>query len=145
MCVALLGPLEVSDDAGLPVDVPGARLRALLSRLALEPGRAVGTGALIDAVWADPGPVSFDDPGVDLDRVTGPEVEAPPAGAANALQTLVSPWLVFPNRFVRPSACMANIAPVSRRPLTYRAHGAVIAESNCMQRVWGHARVEAGR
>ncbi len=68
MYVALLGPLEVFDDAGVPVDVPGARLRALLSRLALEPGRTVGTEALIDAVWG----------------------EQPPAGAANALQTLVS-------------------------------------------------------
>src|SRR5689334_22681019 len=66
--VALLGPLEVRDDAGALIEIPGARLRALLTRLALEPGRTVGAETLIDAVWGD----------------------RPPAGAANALQTLVS-------------------------------------------------------
>jgi predicted ATPase/DNA-binding SARP family transcriptional activator len=66
--VALLGPLEVRDDADALIEIPGARLRALLTRLAVEPGRTVGTDSLIDAVWG----------------------ERPPAGAANALQTLVS-------------------------------------------------------
>jgi len=66
--VALLGPLEVRDDTGTLIEIPGARLRALLTRLALEPGRTVGAETLIDAVWGD----------------------RPPAGAANALQTLVS-------------------------------------------------------
>ena len=66
--IAVLGPLEVRADAGQPVEVGGARLRRLLILLALEPGRVVTTSRLVDGVWED-------------DR---------PAGAANALQALVS-------------------------------------------------------
>jgi predicted ATPase/DNA-binding SARP family transcriptional activator len=66
--IALLGPLEVRDAAGQPVEVVGARVRALLARLALDPGRPVSSAALADAVWADD----------------------PPAGERSALQTLVS-------------------------------------------------------
>ena len=66
--IAILGPLEVRAGPGLPVEVAGPRLRRLLLRLALDPGRVVTTGQLVDAVW-------------DQD---------PPAGAANALQALVS-------------------------------------------------------
>ena len=67
--IAVLGPLEVRAGPGLPVvEVAGPRLRRLLLRLALDPGRVVTTGQLVDAVW-------------DQD---------PPAGAANALQALVS-------------------------------------------------------
>src|SRR5580658_5747081 len=68
----MLGPLEVRtgpDPAdGDVVEVGGARLRALLIMLALQPGRLVTSGQLIDGVWADDSP----------------------AGAANALQALVS-------------------------------------------------------
>jgi DNA-binding SARP family transcriptional activator len=53
MRIALLGPLEVRDAAGGLVSLPGARLRALLVRLALEPGRAIGAEALIEAVWGE--------------------------------------------------------------------------------------------
>jgi predicted ATPase len=66
--VGILGPLVVQDDAGRPIDLSGARLRALLARLALDAGRPVSAAALIDAVWSD----------------------APPADAPNALQALVS-------------------------------------------------------
>jgi predicted ATPase/DNA-binding SARP family transcriptional activator len=65
--IAILGPLAVTV-AGQPVPIGGARLRALLIRLAVDAGRPVRTDALIDAVWGDD----------------------PPVGAANALQTLVS-------------------------------------------------------
>ncbi|MEV6372374.1 AfsR/SARP family transcriptional regulator [Micromonospora musae] len=68
MQICLLGPLEVRADTGTPVEVGGARLRRLLIVLALDPGRPVTTGALVDAVWDG----------------------SPPAGAANALQALVS-------------------------------------------------------
>ncbi|HKT01820.1 MAG TPA: helix-turn-helix domain-containing protein, partial [Rugosimonospora sp.] len=68
MQVALLGPLEVRTDTGTAVAVGGARLRALLIALALEPGQTVTASRLIDALWAE--------------RV--------PAGALNALQALVS-------------------------------------------------------
>jgi predicted ATPase/DNA-binding SARP family transcriptional activator/tetratricopeptide (TPR) repeat protein len=66
--VAILGALLVSDDAGRPVEVGGARLRALLTRLALEPGRAIGVSALVADLWGD----------------------TPPADEVNALQSLVS-------------------------------------------------------
>src|SRR5580692_856507 len=66
--VAILGPLEVSDDGGAPVVISGARLRDLIVRLALAGGRPVSTSDLADAVWGD----------------------EPPADLSNALQTLVS-------------------------------------------------------
>ncbi|MBO3744709.1 winged helix-turn-helix domain-containing protein [Streptosporangiaceae bacterium NEAU-GS5] len=68
MRITLLGPVEVADDAGAAVEVSGARLRSLLACLALAPGRLVTVEALVDAVWPD----------------------APPSGAVNALQSLVS-------------------------------------------------------
>ena len=66
--IGILGPLEVRAGPGHPIEVAGPRLRRLLARLALDPGRVVTTGQLVDAVWD----------------------EQPPAGAANALQALVS-------------------------------------------------------
>ncbi|MEZ0115589.1 putative ATPase/DNA-binding SARP family transcriptional activator [Catenulispora sp. EB89] len=67
LTVSILGPLEIRLD-GAPVALGGARLRTLMSRLALDAGRAVTVSALIDALWAD----------------------EPPEGAANALQSLIS-------------------------------------------------------
>ena len=64
----MLGPLEVRTDDGILADVPGARLRGLLTALALEPGHAVPKATLVDWIWG----------------------ERPPAGAANALQRLAS-------------------------------------------------------
>ncbi|MEU3645978.1 BTAD domain-containing putative transcriptional regulator [Lentzea sp. NPDC034063] len=68
MRVALLGPTSVEADDGTPVDIGGARVRMLVARLALDPGRAVPTTTLIDDLWG----------------------EQPPADAVNALQSLVS-------------------------------------------------------
>ncbi|MBY8848487.1 BTAD domain-containing putative transcriptional regulator [Saccharothrix longispora] len=68
MRIGVLGPFEVHADDGTPVDVPGARLRALLIALALDPGRVVRKAALIDWIWG----------------------EHPPTDAANALQRLAS-------------------------------------------------------
>ena len=67
MRVNILGPLEV-EAGGVPAEIGGSRLRALLTRLALDPGRTVSTEALAAAVWGD-------------------EL---PAEQANALQSLVS-------------------------------------------------------
>ncbi|MGW7537203.1 BTAD domain-containing putative transcriptional regulator [Amycolatopsis sp. NPDC054798] len=67
MRIGLLGPLEVRNDDGAAVEIAGARLRTLLSALALESGRVVSAGRLVDAVWGT----------------------RPPA-TANALQALVS-------------------------------------------------------
>lgn len=67
MQVSLLGSLEVRDGGRL-IPVAGARLSALLARLAVDAGQVVSAGALIDAVWG----------------------ASPPADAPNALQSLVS-------------------------------------------------------
>ena len=40
--IGILGPLEVRDEAGQLVRLGGPRLRALLIRLALDPGRGRG-------------------------------------------------------------------------------------------------------
>ncbi|MBI5087603.1 MAG: winged helix-turn-helix domain-containing protein, partial [Actinobacteria bacterium] len=53
MEVRLLGPLEVIDDDGMPLPVPGGRQRALLSLLALRPGACVPAERLIDDLWGD--------------------------------------------------------------------------------------------
>jgi predicted ATPase/DNA-binding SARP family transcriptional activator len=66
--IGMLGSFEVRADDGVLADVPGARLRALLIALALEPGHAVPKATLVDWIWG----------------------ERPPADAANALQRLVS-------------------------------------------------------
>ncbi|MEV7626369.1 BTAD domain-containing putative transcriptional regulator [Actinoplanes sp. NPDC089786] len=67
MDVTLLGAVRVArGDAVVPV--PGARLQGLVVRLALAGGHPVEQAALVDAIWPDD----------------------PPAGAAHALQTLVS-------------------------------------------------------
>ncbi|MEV0387619.1 BTAD domain-containing putative transcriptional regulator [Nonomuraea sp. NPDC050643] len=66
--VELLGPFEVRDRDGAVVEVPGARLRALLAALALEPGRVVSRARLVDWIWG----------------------ERPPADEVNAVQALVS-------------------------------------------------------
>src|SRR4051794_37260204 len=52
MRVGVLGPLEVERD-GERVAVGGGRLRALLACLALDAGRPVTTGRLVDALWED--------------------------------------------------------------------------------------------
>ncbi|MFC8515715.1 BTAD domain-containing putative transcriptional regulator [Streptomyces sp. NPDC057257] len=63
----ILGSAQALRPDGTPVPVGGARLRALLTVLALRAGRAVPTGVLVEEVW-------------DGD---------PPADAAGALQALV--------------------------------------------------------
>ena len=68
MQIGLLGPFEVRTDNGAVLDLPGARLRGLLTALALEPARLVPKATLVDWIWG----------------------ERPPSDAANALQRLVS-------------------------------------------------------
>ncbi|MEU2194378.1 BTAD domain-containing putative transcriptional regulator [Streptomyces fimicarius] len=67
MRYCILGTTRALRDDGTAVALGGARLRALLTVLALHPGRTVPAGALVDEVW-------------DGD---------PPADAAGALQALV--------------------------------------------------------
>ena len=68
MRIDILGPLDVHTDAGDPIELSGARLRALLTVLALGTGRVQTQRKLIDSLWPD----------------------NPPTGGANALQALVS-------------------------------------------------------
>ncbi|MGW6931723.1 BTAD domain-containing putative transcriptional regulator [Lentzea sp. NPDC054927] len=56
MRVNVLGPLQVLVD-GASVEVRGKRLRWLLIRLAMEPGRVVAAERLIADLWADEPPV----------------------------------------------------------------------------------------
>ncbi|MGW1858384.1 ATP-binding protein [Streptomyces collinus] len=63
----ILGTARVMDDQGVPLPLGGRRLRALLTALALRPGRTAGAETLIEEVWAD----------------------APPQDAPAALQALV--------------------------------------------------------
>lgn len=51
MRYAILGTAQATRDDGTPVAVGGARLRALLTALALRPGRTVPTDLLVDQVW----------------------------------------------------------------------------------------------
>ncbi|WP_405146932.1 winged helix-turn-helix domain-containing protein [Sphaerisporangium sp. NBC_01403] len=68
MQFGILGPLDVRSPAGEALFVGGPRPRALLMMLLLEAGRVVGVERLIDGQYGD----------------------APPAGAANAVQAQVS-------------------------------------------------------
>ncbi|MEU3552800.1 AfsR/SARP family transcriptional regulator [Streptomyces fragilis] len=63
----VLGTIQVTRPDGTPVPVGGAKLRTLLSLLALRPGRAVPVSVLVDEVWSGD----------------------PPADATGALQALV--------------------------------------------------------
>ncbi|MFJ2593331.1 AfsR/SARP family transcriptional regulator [Streptomyces erythrochromogenes] len=68
MRYAILGSVQALRDDGTPVAVGGARLRALLTALALRPGRVVPARLLVDEVWDG----------------------SPPADAVAALQALVA-------------------------------------------------------
>ncbi|MER7177616.1 AfsR/SARP family transcriptional regulator, partial [Streptomyces mesophilus] len=64
---SVLGTTQAHQSDGTAVTLGGARLRAVLTVLALTPGRAVTVGRLVDEVWGG----------------------EPPADAAGALQALV--------------------------------------------------------
>ncbi|GLF93989.1 AfsR/SARP family transcriptional regulator [Streptomyces yaizuensis] len=51
MRLLLFGPTEIRHDDGTPVPLGGARLRALLTVLALRPGRAVTVAHVVAEVW----------------------------------------------------------------------------------------------
>lgn len=51
----LLGPLEVIDASGAPVDVGSPRHRETLAALAVDAGRVVSTDLLLDRVWGENG------------------------------------------------------------------------------------------
>ncbi|MDQ6526670.1 BTAD domain-containing putative transcriptional regulator [Nocardioides sp. LHD-245] len=49
----LLGPLEVFDQRGAPVDIGSPRHRETLAALAVDAGRVVSTDTLLDRVWGE--------------------------------------------------------------------------------------------
>ena len=51
MHFAVLGPLAVADEAGLPVELSAPRLRVLLAALLLQANAPVSAEALVEAVW----------------------------------------------------------------------------------------------
>ncbi|MGV9302929.1 AfsR/SARP family transcriptional regulator [Nonomuraea sp. NPDC003727] len=53
MRVEVLGPVRAYGDGGAPIDVGGARVRALLARLTLAGGEVVPVDSLIDGLWGD--------------------------------------------------------------------------------------------
>ncbi|HKA50903.1 MAG TPA: BTAD domain-containing putative transcriptional regulator [Candidatus Dormibacteraeota bacterium] len=126
MRIALLGPFEVLTFDGTLVAVPGARLRALLAALALEPGRIVSRERLVDWIW-------------------GPE---PPTDEVNALQALVSRLRrVLPDGVIEAEsggyrfAVAPDVVDVSRfEHLVGRARGAEPAERadllRCALELW---------
>ncbi|WP_164704304.1 AfsR/SARP family transcriptional regulator [Blastococcus litoris] len=52
----VLGPLEVTGPDGNPLDVGGAKPRALLTLLLAEPGRVVGIDRIVATLWGDDPP-----------------------------------------------------------------------------------------
>ncbi|WP_328477380.1 AAA family ATPase [Actinoplanes sp. NBC_00393] len=52
----LLGPIEVRDSDGTPIEVSGAKPRALLTLLLAEPGRVVSVDRIAAALWGDAPP-----------------------------------------------------------------------------------------
>jgi DNA-binding SARP family transcriptional activator len=52
----ILGPLEAAGDDGRPLDLGGAKPRALLTLLLSEPGRVVGVDRIVDTLWGDDPP-----------------------------------------------------------------------------------------
>ncbi|MBA8953065.1 putative ATPase/DNA-binding SARP family transcriptional activator [Actinomadura namibiensis] len=53
MRIQVLGPVRACGDDGAPIDVGGARVRALLARLALAAGEVVPVESLVDGLWGD--------------------------------------------------------------------------------------------
>lgn len=78
MRVAILGPLEVRTDSGV-VELGGARLRALMVRLALDAGRPVPPDALVGALWPERSPAN---PSAALHSVVSRLRQALPDGSA---------------------------------------------------------------
>src|SRR6476620_8423548 len=54
----LLGPVEVVDASGQPIDVGGTQPRALLAMLLLASNRVVPVDTLIEGLWSDRAPAS---------------------------------------------------------------------------------------
>ncbi|WP_084962623.1 BTAD domain-containing putative transcriptional regulator [Thermoactinospora rubra] len=58
MRFGVLGPLAVWTDAGEPVAIPGAKVRALLADLLVHEGRPVSADRLVEDLWGDEAPAN---------------------------------------------------------------------------------------
>jgi DNA-binding SARP family transcriptional activator len=104
----LLGPVEVVTADGLPLPLPGAKLRGLVVLLALVAGRVVSAARLIDGLYAEP-----------------------PRNIENALQQIVSRLRRIlaegdaPDRVLTraPGYCLEVPRRVGRRAAVRAAHG----------------------
>jgi predicted ATPase/DNA-binding SARP family transcriptional activator len=56
--IGILGPLEVRAEMARPIEVSGQRLRALLIRLAIDPGQVVSSDQLVSDLWAGAPPAA---------------------------------------------------------------------------------------
>ncbi|MFI5843214.1 BTAD domain-containing putative transcriptional regulator [Catenuloplanes sp. NPDC051500] len=61
MDIRLLGPVEIRDGLDRPVPLARAGQRCVLAALALQPGRLIGTDALIRYLWGDKPPAKAGD------------------------------------------------------------------------------------
>ena len=87
----VLGPVEVLDPAGRPLDTGGPKQRAVLAILLMEPGRTVPLDRLVDLLWG----------------------EAPPPRATASLQAYISNLrrLLEPDRAPRTPASVLVTQP----------------------------------
>ena len=141
MQIGILGPLEVRDDAGQLVEVAGARLRTLLSRLAIDAGRPVSAAVLVDAVWGDSRPPTRTTPavtGVAARRALGDPatIRQSPAGYRLA----VDPTDVDADRFER----LAADGPPRCAPATSRGAARLLDEALALWRGPALADVRRG-
>ena len=95
--IRLLGPFDVRQ-RGRPTGPAGSKRRGLLALLALRADRVVPVGELIDGLWG----------------------AAPPASAANLVQTYVSAWrkALEPDRAGRGGSRIATVGPGYRLHVT---------------------------
>nr|WP_284288113.1 BTAD domain-containing putative transcriptional regulator [Angustibacter aerolatus] len=124
MRIGYLGPLVVVDGEGRGVEVAGGRLRALLTRLAVDVGSPVPPRALVEAVWPDEQPA---DPAGALQslvsrlrRLLGPGARLQQTPAGYRLESAAEPLVVdgaepAPARGVRAPAAGRRSTPRGRR------------------------------
>lgn len=96
--IGLLGPVTAAG-AGAPVDLGGAQRRAVLARLALEPGRVVTLDALIDGLWERPPPTARKTVQVHVSRLRSALPDGAIATAGGGYRLDVDPATVDAQRF----------------------------------------------
>ncbi len=125
--VRLLGPVEIAGRDGRLVDPPGTRIRALVTTLALRPGRPHSVPELTDLLWAD----------------------EPPRAPRAAVQTLVSRLrAVLPDGLIVFAGAGYSLAVAAEQTDLGRARrhlalaraaaepAAAVAELDCALRLW---------